>query len=163
RQGLGDTGLAGDRNPAIEYRFAENRNERLPALATELANRKVAAIAATGGGNSIFAAKAATTTIPIVFVTAGDPIHQGYVSSLNRPGGNITGINWFGSQLAAKGLGMLRELVPKASIVGLLVNPKLPETQRTRSDAEDAARALGLRIVVLNASTPVEIDDAFAS
>ena len=127
RQGLSESGFIEGCHVAIEYRFAENSSDRLPALAADLANSSVAAIAATSGGNSIFAAKAATSAIPVVFVTAGDPVQQGYVASLNRPGGNVTGVNWFGTQLAAKGLGMLHELVPKAQTIALLSNPVLPE------------------------------------
>jgi putative ABC transport system substrate-binding protein len=120
-------------------------------------------ILATGGGNSILAAKAATTTIPIVFTLGGDPVQQGYVASLNRPGGNVTGISWFGALLAAKALGLLHELMPSAAVIALLVNSKLPEAARTLSDAQEAARALGLHLLVLNASTPGEINAAFAA
>jgi putative tryptophan/tyrosine transport system substrate-binding protein len=109
------------------------------------------------------AAKASTTTIPIVFTTAGDPVQEGYVASLNRPGGNLTGISWFGALLAAKALGLLHELVPNATVVALLANPKLPETARMLSDAQDSARTLGLQLLVLNASTPSEINTAFAT
>ena len=163
RRGLGEAGYVEGRNVTIEYRFAENRRDRLPALAADLVARKVAVIAATGGGNSVLAAKAATRTIPIVFTTAGDPVQLGYVVSLNRPGGNVTGINWFGSQLIAKGLGLLHELVPNAAVIGLMVSPKLPETVRMLSDAQEAARALGRQLLVLNAGTPSEIDTAFTT
>ena len=163
RRGLGEAGYVEGRNVAIEYRFAENRPDRFPALAADLVARKVAVIAATGGGNSVLAAKAATTTIPIVFLTAGDPVQLGYVASLNRPGGNLTGINWFGSQLIAKGLGLLHELVPNAAVIGLMVSPNLPETVRMLSDAQEAARTLGRQLFVLNARTPSEIDTAFAT
>ena len=160
---MSEAGYVEGRNVAIEYRFAENQHDRLPALAADLVGRKVAVIAATGGGNSILAAKAATTTIPIVFTTGGDPVQEGYVASLNRPGGNITGVSWFGTLLAAKGLGLLHELVPNAAVIALLVNPKLPESARTVSDAQEAARTLGRQLLVLNASTPGEIDTAFAT
>ena len=162
-RGLKESGYVERQNVAIEYRWADNQIDRLPALATDLVGRKVAVIAATGGGNSILAAKASTTTIPIVFTTAGDPVQQGYVASLNRPGGNLTGINWFGSQLGAKGLGLLHELVPSATVIALMVNPKLPETVHTQSDAQEAARTLGRQLLVLNATTPSEIDTAFAT
>jgi putative ABC transport system substrate-binding protein len=163
RRGLSEAGFVEGRNVTIEYRFAENRRDRFPALAADLVARKVAVIAATGGGNSVLAAKAATTTIPIVFLTAGDPVQLGYVASLNRPGGNVTGINWFGSQLIAKGLGLMHELIPNAAVVGLMVSPNLPETVLMLSDAQEAARALGRQLLILNASTPNEIDTAFAT
>jgi putative ABC transport system substrate-binding protein len=163
RRGLGETGYVDGRNVAIEYRFAENRHDRLPALAADLVDRKVNVIAATGGGASVLAAMAATKTIPIVFTTAGDPVQEGYVTSLNRPGGNVTGVSWFHGQIAGKALGLLHELVPNAAVVALLVNPKLPESARTRSDAQEAARALGRQLLVLDASTASEIDAAFAT
>jgi putative ABC transport system substrate-binding protein len=163
RRGLSEAGYAEGRNVTIEYRFAENQYDRLPALAADLVGRKVAVIAATGGGNSVLAAKASTTTIPIVFLTGGDPIQEGYVASLNRPGGNITGISWFGTQLGAKGLGLLHELLPNATVIALLTNPNLPEAARATSDAQEAARMLGRQLLVLNASAPSEIDTAFAA
>ncbi len=163
RRGLSETGYVEGRNVAIEYRYAENQHDQLPALAAELANRKVAVIAATGGGNSILAAKASTSTIPIVFLTAGDPVQEGYVASINRPGGNVTGVNWFGTQLVAKGLGLLHELVPNAGVIALLSNPNLPESARAVSDAPEAARTLGWQLFGLNAGTPSEIDTAFAA
>ena len=160
RRGLSEAGYVEGRNVTIEYRFAENQHDRLPALAADLVGRKVAVIAATGGGNSVLAAKAATTTIPIVFTFGGDPVQVGFVASLNRPGGNVTGISWFGSQLIAKGLGLMHELIPNAAVIGLMVNPKLPETARMLSDAQEAARTLGRQLLILNASTPNEIDTA---
>jgi len=163
RRGLSEAGYVEGRNVAIEYRFAETQYDRLPALAADLVGRKVAVIAATGGGSSVLAAKAATTTIPIVFLTGGDPVQEGYVASLNRPGGNLTGINWFGTQLAAKGLGLLLELVPNAAIIALLADPNLPESARMVSDAQEAARTLGRQLLVLNVRTPSEIDAAFAT
>jgi len=163
RRGLKEAGYAEGHNVAIEYRFAENQYDRLPTLAADLVSRKVAAIAATGGGASILAAKASTTTIPIVFTTAGDPVHEGFVASLNRPGGNVTGINWFGTQLGAKGLGLLLELVPHATVVALMVNPNSPESARMLSDTQEAARARGRQLLVLNASAPSEIDASFAT
>jgi ABC-type uncharacterized transport system substrate-binding protein len=163
RRGLGETGFVDGRNVAIEYRFAENQHDRLPALAADLVSRKVNVIAATGGGASVLAAMAATKTIPVVFTTAGDPVQEGYVTSLNRPGGNVTGVSWFHNLLAGKALGLLHELVPNAAVVALLVNPKLPESARTRSDAQEAARALGRQLLILDASTASEIDAAFAA
>jgi putative ABC transport system substrate-binding protein len=123
----------------------------------------VAVIAATGGGNTVLAAKELTTTIPIVFLTAGDPVQEGYVTSLNRPGGNITGTSWFGTQLGAKGVELLYELLAKPSVIGLLTNPRLPEAARMTSDAQQATRKLGGQLLVLNATTPSDIDTAFAA
>ena len=163
RRGLGEAGYVDGRNVAIEYRFAENRLDRLPALAADLVSRKVNVIAATGGGAPVMAAMTATKNIPIVFTTAGDPVQMGYVASLNRPGGNVTGVSWFSSLVAGKGLGLLHELVPNAALIGLLANPKLPEAERTRYDAQEAARALGLQLLALNASTAGEINAAFTT
>jgi putative ABC transport system substrate-binding protein len=162
RRGLSEAGFVDGRNVAIEYRFAENQFGQLPALATDLVARKVAVIAATGGANAILAAKEATTTIPIVFTFGADPVQEGFVASLNRPGGNLTGISFFSTLLAAKALGLLHELVPNA-VIALLANPKLPESARTVSDALEAARTLGRELLVLTASTPSEIDTAFAA
>jgi putative ABC transport system substrate-binding protein len=161
--GLNEAGYAEGRNVAIEYRFADNQIDRLPALAADLVSRNVAVIVAAGGGNSVLAAKAATMTIPIVFLTAGDPVQLGFVASLNQPGGNTTGVSWFGSQLAGKGLGLLHELLPKAALVALLTNPRAPETSLILSDAQKAARTLGIQLLVLNASTASEIDASFAT
>jgi ABC-type uncharacterized transport system substrate-binding protein len=163
RRGLGETGYVDGRTVAIEYRFAENQHDRLPALAADLVGRKVAVIAATGGGASILAAMAATKTIPIVFTTGGDSVQEGYVASLNRPGSNVTGVSWFSNLVAGKGLGLLHELVPNAAVIALLVNPKLPETARMEREGREAARSLGQQLLVLNASTPSEIDTAFAT
>ena len=163
RRGLSEAGYVDGRNVAIEYRFAESRYDRLPVLAADLVGRKVAVIAATGGGASILAAMAATKTIPIVFTTGGDPVQEGYVASLNRPGNNVTGVSWFSNLVAGKGLGLLHELVPNAAVIALLVNPKLPETARMEGEGREAARSLGLQLLVLNASTPSEIDTAFAT
>jgi putative tryptophan/tyrosine transport system substrate-binding protein len=154
RRGLSEVGFVEGRNVAIEYRFAEGHPDRLPALAADLVGRKVVVIAATGGGNSVLAAKAATTTIPVVFTTAGDPVQQGFVASLNRPGGNLTGISWFGAQVSGKGLGLLHELIPNTAVVALLANPNLPESGRIISDAQEATRSFGQQLLVLNASTP---------
>jgi putative ABC transport system substrate-binding protein len=157
RRGLSEGSYAEGRNVAIEYRFAENQHDQLPTLAADLVGRKVVVIAATGGGSSVLAAKAATTTIPIVFTTGGDPVQEGFVAS------NMTGVSFFGALLAAKGLGLLHELVPNAALIVLLANPKLPESARTQSDAQEAARTLGRQLLVLNASEPSEIDTAFAT
>jgi putative ABC transport system substrate-binding protein len=147
----------------LKYRFAEGHPDRLPALAADLVGRKVAVIAATGGGASVLAAKAATTTTPVVFTTAGDPVQQGFVASLNRPGGNLTGISWFGAQVSGKGLGLLHELIPNAAVFALLANPNTPESGRVISDAQEATRGFGQQLLVLKASTPREINAAFAT
>ena len=126
RRGLSEAGYVDSRNVAIDYRFGENRHDRLPALAAELVGRKVNVIAATGGGASVLAAMAATKTIPIVFTTGGDPVREGYVASLNRPGGNATGVSWFSTLVAGKAIGLLHELVPNAAMIAVLVNPTLP-------------------------------------
>jgi putative tryptophan/tyrosine transport system substrate-binding protein len=163
RRGLGEAGYVDGRNVTIEYRLAENQYDRLPALAANLAGRKVNVIAATGGGAAVLAAMTATKTIPIVFTSGGDPVHERYVASLNRPGGNVTGVTWFTTLVAGKGLGLLHELVPTAALIAVLTNPKLPESARIPTDAQEAARTLGQQLLVLNASTPSEIDAAFAT
>jgi putative ABC transport system substrate-binding protein len=164
RQGLKDTGYVEGDNVAIAYRWAENQFDRLPELAADLVRRKVVVIAATGGPPSTLAAKAATTKIPIVFVAAEDPVRLGLVASLARPGGNVTGVNLVSAELAAKRLELLRELVPAATRVAVLVNPaNATNTETTLRDVEPAARAIGLQIQVLNASASREIDAAFAT
>jgi putative tryptophan/tyrosine transport system substrate-binding protein len=161
RQGLKDTGYVEGENVAIEYRWADNQTDRLPALAAELVRRRVAVI--VGNTPAAFAAKAATTTIPIVFIVAEDPVRLGLVASLARPGGNLTGVNFFAGELVAKRLELLRELVPRAARVAVLVNPAGPDAETTLKDVEPAARAIGLQIPVLNASTSREINAAFAT
>jgi ABC-type uncharacterized transport system substrate-binding protein len=161
RQGLKDTGYVEGENVAIEYRWADNQTDRLPALAAELVRRRVAVI--VGNTPSAFAAKAATTTIPIAFIVAEDPVRLGLVASLARPGGNLTGVNFFTGELVAKRLELLRELVPRAARVAVLVNPAGPDAETTLKDVEPAARAIGLQIPVLNASTSREINAAFAT
>jgi ABC-type uncharacterized transport system substrate-binding protein len=164
RQGLKDAGFIEGENLAIEYRWAEGQFDRLPALAAELVRRQVSVIAATGGPASPMAAKAATTTIPIVFISAEDPVRLGLVASLARPGGNLTGINFLNNELAAKRMELLRELVPGAARVAVLVNPANATTaETTLRDAQAAARAMGLQVQVLNAGTSREINAAFAS
>jgi putative ABC transport system substrate-binding protein len=163
-RGLKETGYVEHENVAIEYRWAEGRYERLPELVADLVRRQVAVIVAGGGPPSALAAKAATTTIPIVFIVPEDPVRLGLVASLARPGGNATGINFYGGELVAKRLELLRELVPTAIRVAVLVNPtNTANTETTLKDVQSAARAIGLQIQVLNASTIGEIDAAFAT
>src|SRR5262245_46712553 len=162
RQGLKDTGYVEGENIVIEYRWAENQLDRLPELADELVRRQVAVIVAAGGATTALAAKAATTTIPIVFIVSEDPVRVGLVASLGRPGGNLTGINFL-SALVAKRLELLRELVPAANRVAVFVNPTGPGFEITLRDVEPAARAMGLQIQVLKASTSSEINVAFAT
>jgi putative ABC transport system substrate-binding protein len=162
RQGLKDSGYVEGENVAIEYRWAENQFDRLPALATELVRRRVAVIAAIGGAAAL-AMKAATTTIPGVFAVGDDPVRFGLVASLSHPGGNLTGINFFNSELVAKRLELLRELVPAASRVAVLINPTGANAESTLRDFEPAARSMRLQIRVLNASTGSEINAAFGT
>jgi ABC-type uncharacterized transport system substrate-binding protein len=162
RQGLKDTGYVEGENVAIEYRWGENQIERLPELTADLVRRQVAVIATPITG--ALAAKVATATIPIVFVSGEDPVRHGFVASLARPGGNMTGVNIFANELVAKRLELLRELVPGAARVALLVNPTNPATAETTSrDVQAAARDIGLQVQVFNASTGREIDAAFAT
>jgi putative ABC transport system substrate-binding protein len=163
RQGLKDTGYVEGENVAIEYHWAENQTDRLPPLAAELVRRQVAVIAANSTSPAL-AAKAATSTIPIVFIVAEDPVRLGLVASLARPGGNATGINFYSGELAAKRLELLRELVPAATRVAVLVNAaNATSTDTTLKDLEPAARAMGLQTQVLNASTSGEINATFAT
>jgi putative tryptophan/tyrosine transport system substrate-binding protein len=160
-QGLKNAGYVEGQNVAIEYRWAEGRLERLPELADDLVRRQVAVIASTGGNVSALAAKAATTTIPIVFTSGSDPVKLGLVASLNRPGGNLTGASFFIAHLGSKVLGLLHELVPKDALIVVLINPNSPEAQIQLADIERAARELGRQVQFLNASTAGEIDQAF--
>jgi putative tryptophan/tyrosine transport system substrate-binding protein len=164
RQGLKDAGFIEGENVAIEYRWGDDQTDRLPALATELVQRRVAVIAAIGGIPSALAAKAATTTIPIVFLVGQDPVRLGLVASLARPGGNLTGINILSTELASKRLELLRALVPGTIRIAVLVDPtNAPGTDSTLRDVGAAARTMGLQIQVLNASTSLELDAAFAT
>jgi putative ABC transport system substrate-binding protein len=162
RQGLKDTGYVERENVAIEYRWAENQVDRLPALTAELVRGKAAVIVAISPAAAL-AAKAATTTTPIVFLINDDPVRLGLVASLSRPGGNLTGINILTAELAAKRLELLRELVPGAARIAVLANPTNSAAETTVRDAEVAARALGLQIQAFNVSTIREIDAAFAT
>jgi putative tryptophan/tyrosine transport system substrate-binding protein len=162
RQGLKEVGYSERETVTIEYRWAENQLDRLPALAADLARRGVAIIVASGGADVVLAAKGATTTIPILFIVSGDPVKLGLVTSLARPDGNLTGINFFNAELVAKRLEILRELVPRAKRVAALVNPTdVRNTEATLTDLELAARSFGLQIEILKANTSREIDDAF--
>jgi putative tryptophan/tyrosine transport system substrate-binding protein len=163
RQGLNEIGYVEGQNVVIERRSAEGHYDRLAALATGLVDRQVAVILAAGGSDPAKAAKAATSNIPIVFVSAADPVRTGLVASLNRPGGNVTGVSLLASALDAKKLGLLRELAPKASTIGVLINPDYPSANSQREDAQQAAARLGLRPLMLSARADGEIDLAFAS
>ena len=162
-QGLNGAGFIEGRSIAIEYRWAEGDYQRLPALAGDLVNRKVAVIAAISGTPAALAAKAATTTIPIVFAIGGDPVAPGLVASLNRPGGNVTGVSFYNSPVVTKRLDLARELVPDGSVIALLGNPDNPGSVEETKSAEAAAAALGQPLLILNASTVGQIDDAFAT
>jgi len=162
RMGLSETGFVENQNVAIEYRWAEGRYERLPQLAADLVNRKVAVIAAAYFPATL-AAKAATSTIPIVFISGVDPIAAGLVTSLNRPGGNLTGVSNFNTSLTAKRLELLHQVVPRGDTIAVLVNSTSPAAQTIEAEARSAAQVLGLRLDVLGASTEDEIDAAFAN
>ena len=163
RKGLNEAGYFEGQNVTVEYHWLEGQFDRLPALMADLVRRRVAVIATPAGNFAAQVAKAATTTIPIVFGVAEDPVKLGLVASLARPSGNLTGINFFTSELTAKRLALLHELVPKAVRIAMLVNPANPATESALRDMPDAARAMGLQIQVLNASTRSEIEAAFAS
>jgi putative ABC transport system substrate-binding protein len=162
-RGLNETGYIEGQNVVIEYRWALGQNDRLPALAADLVSREVAVIAATAGGGTAasLAAKAATTKIPIVFTSGADPVRIGLVASLNRPGGNVTGIAFLSLALNAKRLGLLHELLPKGTTIAVLLNPTGPDAERQLREVEDAARTIGQRINILNARNVQEIDAAF--
>jgi putative tryptophan/tyrosine transport system substrate-binding protein len=162
RQGLKEAGFVEDRNVTIEYRWSEDRSERLPALAADLVRRRVAVILAAGNAAAV-AAKAASASIPIVFFGGGDAVTLGLVTSLDRPGANVTGFTSLASQLVPKQLGLLLELVPKAALVAFLVNPNSPETPSVTKAVDAAARNRAVRILILNADTDPDIDDAFAT
>src|SRR5499433_819422 len=163
RQGLGETGYVEGRNVAIEFRWAEGQHDRLPALAAELVARRVAVIVAPGGAPAAIAAKSVTTTIPIVFEMGADPIAMGLVTSLNRPGGNLTGVSSLNVEVTPKRLEILREAIPTATVVAVLLNPTSPTADSQLRNLQEAARALGLQLHVLHASTARDFDAVFAS
>jgi putative ABC transport system substrate-binding protein len=164
RQGLSETGYVEGRNVAIEFRWADGQNGRLPALATDLVRRQVSVIAAPGSTPAALAAKATTATIPIVFEVGIDPVAAGLVSSLARPGGNVTGVTNINIELAPKRLELLRDLVPTANVIALLVNPTSPDITKTVSrDLRAGARTLGLQLHILDASTDGDFDTVFAT
>ena len=162
RRGLAEAGYVEGRNVTIESRWAEGHYDRLPTLAADLVRRRVTVLAATGGLASVTAAKGATDTLPIVFTTGTDPVAMGIVPSLNRPGGNITGVSYFNNVLGPKRLQVLRELVPNVSVIGLIAIRNNPNTAPDLSAVQQAARALGVEIAVVNASGEREFDAAFA-
>jgi putative tryptophan/tyrosine transport system substrate-binding protein len=163
REGLSETGYVETQNVTIQYGWAEFQNERLAPMAADLVHHRVSAIAALGGTPSALAAKAATTTIPIVFSSGSDPVKLGLVASLSRPGGNVTGITFLSSVLVTKQFDLLHELAHAAQAIGLLVNPKFPDTETVTRDAQAAADTRGQKLVVVKASTVTELDVAFTT
>jgi len=163
RKGLEETGYVEGKNVAIEFRWAEGHYDRLPALAADLVQRRVAVIVATGGAPSGLAAKAATSTIPVVFTTGGDPVAQGLIQSLGRPGGNVTGVSFFTAELVVKRLEILHELLPKAIRIAIIVNPSGPTAEPQLRIAKEPPRSFGQQVHVLSATSAQEIDAAFAT
>jgi putative ABC transport system substrate-binding protein len=161
-RGLNETGYVEGQNVVVEYRWAEGQYDRLPALATDLVRRRVTVMAATSTPAAL-AARAATSTIPIVFTSAADPIAVGLVDSLSRPSGNVTGVNVYLSDLGAKRLELLRQLAPNAAAIGLLVNPNFPDAESQSKDMEEAARKLGQKVHVANANSEGDLNRAFAT
>jgi putative ABC transport system substrate-binding protein len=161
RQGLKEAGFVEGQNVAIELLFAEGRSDRLPELVADLIHKSVAVIVANNP--AAIAAKAATITVPIVFITGSDPVRDGLVASLSRPGGNITGVVFIVSEVGAKRLELLRQLVPNAATIGVLVNPNSPETESERRDLLAASPKIGQRLIILDVSSDREIEDAFAT
>ena len=160
-EGLKDSGYIEGRNVAIEYRWADYQYDRLPGLAADLVRRQVAVIFTTGSVVSAIAAKSATSTIPIVFANGSDPVQYGLVASLNRPGGNVTGVTFYNSGLGPKRIELLREIVPGAKVIAVLVNPKNPNAEPDGMGIQEAGRSLGVRIELVNASTEPELESAF--
>jgi putative ABC transport system substrate-binding protein len=162
RRGLSEAGFVDGRDVLIEYRWARDQVDRLPGMAADLVHRQVAVIATPDNAGSL-AAKAATTTVPIVFTTGADPVRDGLVASLNRPGGNVTGVVFFTTVLGAKRLELLRQLVPKATTIAVLVKPNSPETEAERPDVQAAAQAIGQQLLILDVSSDRDIETAFAT
>jgi len=163
RDSLKATGFVEGQNVAIEFRWADGQYDRLQMIAAELVRREVAVIVATGGTPAVLPAMAATSKIPIVFITGGDPIKFGFVRSLNRPGGNVTGVNIFIAEMEGKRLGLLRDLVPTAALVGVLLNPNNPNFDNQSHAVQEAARAIGQKIQIVHASTETALGTAFKS
>jgi putative ABC transport system substrate-binding protein len=159
--GLKEAGFVAGQNVAIEYRYAENQRDRLPALVAELLGIPVAVLVVNSGAAA--AAKAATTTVPIVLVAGADPVKDGLVASLNRPGGNITGVSWLGAQVGAKRLELLRQIVPKTTTIGMLEDLNSPGTEAERTDVQAAAQAIGLQLVIIDVSNDRDIEPALAT
>jgi ABC-type uncharacterized transport system substrate-binding protein len=163
RAGLKEAGFVDGQNVTIEFRWAEGHYDRLPGMAADLVRRKVAVLVATGGAPSVVAAKAATSTIPIVFTSGSDPVRSGFVTSLNRPGGNTTGVNFFVFVLEGKRLGLLRALIPGVQLIAVLLNPNRPDHANQVREVQEAARAIGQQIHILLASSESAINAAFAT
>ena len=163
RQGMSEGGFVEGRNVAVEYRWANGEYDRLPALAADLVNRRVAVLVAVGGDTSALTAKRATSTIPIVFGSGSDPVATGLVESINRPGGNVTGVNILTNQMEPKRLGLLHELVPGVPLIGVLINQNFPPAARQLLELEAASRAIGQRLFVAKASNDAELDAAFTA
>jgi putative tryptophan/tyrosine transport system substrate-binding protein len=163
RRGLSDGGFVEGQNVVVEYRWAHGDYARLPALARELVDRKVAVLLGIGGDSSALAAKAASSTIPVVFGMGSDPVQAGMVTSLNRPGGNVTGVNLLINELEPKRLGLLNELVPGTALIGALLNPKFPPSAQQAKELREAAQTIGRPVVILNASNDAELDAALAT
>jgi putative ABC transport system substrate-binding protein len=161
RQGLKEAGFVEGQNVAIEFRSADNQLDRLPALVADLIRQPVAVI--VGNTDAALAAKAATTTVPIVFASGSDPVRDGLVASLNRPGGNVTGLVYFAAVLGAKRLELLRQLVPRATTIAVLVNPNTPLTEAERKDVQAAAQAIGQQLIIFDISSDRDIETAFAA
>jgi len=162
REGLSTAGFIEGKNVTIEYRWADAHLERVPALALDLIRRRVDVLFTSGGDVPVLVAKGATTTIPIVFISTSDPVDMGFVASLNRPGGNVTGVTFIAGELGPKRVELVRELLPKAAVVGFVLNPNIPTAAFNAADMETAARGLGLKTHVLHAISDQEIDAAFA-